>query len=235
MTLSSQQNRNALTSESINKLRDAFQKYAQRKRIILLNSDVVGYFCLGMDLQFLEEQMAQPQTSQMELMENINNYIVFLQELMNLPCLVLAEVDGLTVGGGVDILGGCDLVIASDRSAFSIAQLRNRVFPLTTSAMLIPIIGKNAFLYWCLNGQNYSAKKLRRMGLITQVVAADKLKKRTNQLISQILSYDKNLIQLGTHSIRQVGRMSQEGYLSFMSAQLAHSCRIRNERMMTKN
>ena len=232
MTLSSQQNRNALNSILIDKLRTVLHKHAAHKRIILLNSDLAGFFCTGMDLQFLEKQMAQ--LSQMQLVESINNYIAFLQELMNLPCLVLTEVDGFTLGGGLDLLGGSDLVIASDRSSFSIAELSRHFFPVTNSAMLIPIIGKNAFLYWCLNGQNYSAKKLRRMGLIAQVVAVDQLKKRREQLISQILSYDESILQLGIHSMRQVRRMRQEEYLSYMSAQLAHSCRIRNERMATK-
>lgn len=142
----------------------------------------------------------------------------------------MAEVDGLTVGGGVDILGGCDLVLASENSAFSIAQLRNHVFPLTTSAMMIPIIGKNAFLYWCLSGQNYAAQRLWKMGLISQVLPAKELKGRTRQFITQLRSYDKDILNLGILSVRQSQRMKQAEYLTYLSAQLTHNCLIRKER-----
>ena len=226
ITLASPQNHNALTSESISRLRDACHQ-AQDKQAIFLNSSVEGYFCLGMDLAFLDKEMAS--ASQLKLIEKMNDYTLFLKELINLPCLLVAEVDGLAVGGGVDILGGCDLVIASDSSVFSIAQLRKQVFPFTTSAMLIPIMNKNPFLFWLLSGQNYNAKKLHALGLITQVVAQDQLKDRSQQLLEQILSYDDRILKLGIGSIRQSHKMKQEEYLTYLGAQLAHSCRIRSE------
>jgi len=226
ITLASPQNHNALTSESISLLRNACHQ-ARDKQAIFLNSSVAGYFCLGMDLAFLDKEMAN--ASQLKLIEKMNDYTLLLKELINLPCLLVAEVDGLAVGGGVDILGGCDLVIASDRSVFSIAQLRKQVFPFTTSAMLIPIINKNPFLFWLLSGQNYDAKKLRGLGLVTQVVAQDQLKDRSQQILEQILSYDDKILKLGIDSIRQSHKMKQEEYLTYLGAQLAHSCRIRNE------
>lgn len=226
ITLASPQNHNALTSQSISLLRDACHQ-AEDMQAIFLNSSVAGYFCLGMDLAFLDKEMAS--ASQLKLIEKMNEYTQLLKELINLPCLLIAEVDGLVVGGGVDILGGCDLVIASDRSAFSIAQLRKQVFPFTTSAMLIPIMNKNSFLYWLLSGQNYDANKLRRLGLVTQVVAQDQLKERSQQILAQILSYDDRILKLGIDSIRQSHRMKQEEYLTYLGAQLAHSCSIRNE------
>lgn len=227
ITLASPQNRNALTSESVSLLRGACRR-AQDKQAIFLNSSLKGYFCLGMDLAFLDKEMAA--ASQLELIEKMNDYTSLLRELINLPCILVAEVDGLAVGGGVDILGGCDLVIASERAAFSIAQLRKRVFPFTTSAMLIPIMNKNPFLHWLLSGQNYSAAKLHKLGLVTQVVAAEQLRARSEQILAQILGYDDRILKLGMDSIRQSHKMKQEEYLTYLGAQLAHSCSIRNER-----
>ena len=222
--------KNALDATAVDQLRSIFTELRQDENstsILVLRSKVAGYFCCGMNLNYLEDKIRQ--SNQAVLLKQINNYAALLKELLELPCVTIAEVDGLTVGGGVDILAGCDLVMASEESAFSIAQLRNRVFPLTTSGMLIPRIGRSAFLYWCLSGQNYDATKLRALGLVNQVLTAEMLPQAIKRFVVQILSYDAQLLTLGLDTIRQSSSMNQSEHLAYLAAQLAHNCRIRAE------
>src|SRR6185436_12612085 len=119
-----------------------------------------------------------------------DEYVGLLKDIAGLRAISIAEVDGMAVGGGVDLLAACDLVIASDRSAFSIAQLRKGIFPLTTSGVVVPRIGHREFLTWMLSGQNYSADKARRLGLLSQVAPHGEIAARVASLVERILSYD---------------------------------------------
>ena len=224
--------KNALDSDAVDALRAIFAELRRAENaasVFVLRSKVAGYFCCGMNLAYLDDHIHQ--ANQEILLRHINNYAAFLKELLELPCVTIAEVDGLAVGGGVDILAGFDLVMASEDSAFSIAQLRNQVFPLTTSGMLIPRIGRSAFLYWCLSGQNYNAAKLHALGLINQVFSADSLPEATRRFIAQILSYDARLLHLGLDAVRQDRSRHQSQHLAYLAAQLAHNCRMRAEQV----
>jgi enoyl-CoA hydratase/carnithine racemase len=135
----------------------------------------------------------------------------------------------MAIGGGVDLLASCDLAIASDQAAFSIAQLRKGIFPLTTSGVVVPRIGHREFLYWMLSGQNYSADKVRRLGLVSQVVPAAELGARVAALVDRILSYDQEALRLGIEGLRVGGGLPIGERLDHLGALLALNCQIPRE------
>jgi enoyl-CoA hydratase/carnithine racemase len=158
--------------------------------------------------------------------EAVREYVALLKELVSLRCVSIAAVGGMAVGGGVDLLSTCDIVVASETAAFSIAQLRKGIFPLTTSGVVAPRIGQREFVYWLLTGQNYSAKKARALGLVTQVVAADQLEARVEQLVNQIGSFNADALRLGIDAMRVGPNLTAKDRLDHLGALLALNCQI---------
>jgi enoyl-CoA hydratase/carnithine racemase len=217
--------KNALDLDMVKELRLALSAVTRDTRAVVLKSAVPGVFSLGMDLAALQGGIAAGATSP-DVHAAAEEYVGLLKDLSALRAITIAEVDGLAVGGGVDLLAACDLVIASDRSAFSIAQLRKGIFPLTTSGVVVPRIGHREFLYWMLSGQNYSADKARRLGLVSQVVPHGDIAARVSSLVERILSYDPEALRLGVEALRIGPSLPLAERLDHLGALLALNCQI---------
>ncbi len=194
-------------------------------RVVVLKSAVAGYFSIGMDLAALDRGI-QAGAKTPEVYEAVREYVALLKDLVALRAPVIAAVGGMAVGGGVDLVASCDLVIATESAAFSIAQLRKGIFPLTTSGVVIPRIGQREFLYWLLSGQNYSAKKVRRLGLVSQVVPDGELDARVAQLAAKVLAFPQDALQLGIDAMRIGPDLSQLERLDHLGSLLALNAQI---------
>ncbi|HEU5059213.1 MAG TPA: enoyl-CoA hydratase/isomerase family protein [Kofleriaceae bacterium] len=217
--------KNALDLDMVRELRLALSAVTREVRAVVLRSAVPGVFSLGMDLAALQGGIAAGASSP-EVHAAAAEYVGLLKDLTALRAISIAEVDGLAIGGGVDLLASCDLVIASERSAFSIAQLRKGIFPLTTSGVVVPRIGHREFLYWMLSGQNYSADKARRLGLVSQVVPHGDLGARVAGLVERILSYEPEAVRLGIEALRVGPSLPLAERLDHLGALLALNCQI---------
>jgi methylglutaconyl-CoA hydratase len=220
--------KNALDLDMVRELRLVLAAVTGDIRVVVLKSAVSGVFSLGMDLAALRAGIAGGASSPV-VHAACTEYVGLLKDLASLRAISIAEVGGMAIGGGVDLLASCDLAIASDQAAFSIAQLRKGIFPLTTSGVVVPRIGHREFLYWMLSGQNYSADKVRRLGLVSQVVPAAELGARVAALVDRILSYDQEALRLGIEGLRVGGGLPIGERLDHLGALLALNCQIPRE------
>lgn len=219
--------KNALNIDMVRAFREALVRGVDGKppRAVILKSGVAGVFSIGMDLASLEAGIENGATSP-EVYEATREYVALLKDIVSARCMTIAVVDGVAVGGGVDLASSCDILFATDRAAFSVAQLRKGIFPLTTSGVVVPRIGERAFLYWALSGQNWSAKKALKMGLATQVWPAAELETRIDQFITQVFGYNREALQLGIDALRMHQGMRPEDRLEHLGALLALNCQI---------
>lgn len=217
--------KNALNLHMVKTMRGLLRDHGPVAHAVVLKSAVKGYFSIGMDLAELNSRTAEGATSP-EVHAAACEYAELLKDMMKLPCPMIAAVDGMAVGGGVDLLGASDVVIASSTSVFSVAQLRKGVFPLTTSGVLIPKIGETEFMFWMLSGQNYSAPKVLKLGLISQIVRPDEIGTRVDQFVQRTLSYNQDALRIGMQAIRSGRSADTVRKLDHLSALLALNCQL---------
>jgi len=227
VTLERPDAKNALNLEMVRAFRAAMRPDASGKqpRALVLRSAVPGVFSIGMDLAALEAGI-QGGASSPEVYEATREYVELLKELVGARFPTIAVADGVAVGGGVDLCCACDILFTTERSAFSVAQLRKGIFPLTTSGLVVPRIGERAFLFWALSGQNWSAKKAMEMGLISQIYAATELEIRVAQFVERLLAFQPDALQLGIDALRMHQGMRPVDRLEHLGALLALNCQI---------
>jgi enoyl-CoA hydratase/carnithine racemase len=223
LTLDRPAAKNALDLGMVAGLRRALAELPRDVRVVVLKSAVPGYFSIGMDLGALEAGVAGGADAA-TVHAATTAYVALLKELIAVRALPIAEIGGMAVGGGVDLVAACDLAIAAEGTAFSIAQLRKGIFPLTTSGLVIPRIGQRAFLYWMLTGQNYPAAKVRRLGLINDVAPAAELSARVAALVDRIRSYDGETLGLGIEAMRQAPHLAPLDRLDHLGVLLSMNC-----------
>jgi len=89
---------------------------------------------------------------------------------------VVAAVAGVALGGGCEIAMMCDIVIASETARFGQPEISLGTMPGAGGTQRLPrFIGKAKAMDLCLTGRMMDAAEAERAGLVSRVVAPDKL------------------------------------------------------------
>jgi|SRR5580704_12409879 enoyl-CoA hydratase len=89
---------------------------------------------------------------------------------------VVAAVAGFALGGGCEIAMMCDIVIAADNARFGQPEIQLGTMPGAGGTQrLTRAVGKAKAMDLCLTGRMMDAAEAERSGLVSRVVAADKL------------------------------------------------------------
>lgn len=89
---------------------------------------------------------------------------------------VLAQIEGVCVGGGLEIASQCDLRIAGSSARFGV-PINRLGFPMAPGEMrgLLALAGRAATLEILLEGRVFSAAEAMSKGLLTRVVPDDEV------------------------------------------------------------
>lgn len=112
---------------------------------------------------------------------------IALRETLNVP--VIARVNGHALGGGMEMVLGCDIVIASQKATFGLPEPRVGRLALDGGIALlarrIPHVHAMGML---LTGRRIGADEAFQLGLVNEVVAPDALDGTVNRWVNDILA-----------------------------------------------
>lgn len=84
---------------------------------------------------------------------------------------IVACVDGLATAGGLELVLACDVVVASTRSSFGLAEVTRNLIAAAGGAFRLPrAIGRAAAMDAILTGQPIGAERAFQLGLISRLV-----------------------------------------------------------------
>lgn len=129
---------------------------------------------------------------------------IALRETLDIP--VIARVNGHALGGGMEMMLGCDIVIASHNATFGLPEPRVGRLALDGGIALlarrIPHVWAMGML---LTGRRISAGDALRFGLVNEVVAPEALDEAVTRWIADILA----CAPLSVRAIKQMVRAGQ--------------------------
>lgn len=89
---------------------------------------------------------------------------------------LIAAVDGLATSGGCEIVLSCDLVVATRRSSFAVAEVRWGLAALAGGVIRLPrLIGRAPAMDMILTGQPITAERAHQLGLVSTLTDDDAL------------------------------------------------------------
>jgi enoyl-CoA hydratase len=89
---------------------------------------------------------------------------------------VIAAVSGFALGGGCELAMMCDFIIAADNARFGQPEIKLGIIPGAGGTQRLPrAVGKAKAMDMALTGRMMDAAEAERAGLVSRVVALDKL------------------------------------------------------------
>ncbi len=128
-----------------------------------------------------------------------------LLRLEHTPKLVIAALNGHTVGGGLEIAMACDLRIArKDAGKIGLPEVTLGVLPGTGgTARLSKLIGKSRAIELMITGNTFSFEEALEMGLVNQVIEAN-----PEEWWEQVMDYARQFVPPNKAS-KAVGRIKR--------------------------
>lgn len=98
-----------------------------------------------------------------------------LRRIAVAPAPTIAAVRGQCLGGGFELVLGCDLVIAEETAQFGAPEIKLGVFPPAASALLPVRAGAAAAAALTLTGRSATAVEMKERGLVAHLAPAGAL------------------------------------------------------------
>jgi crotonobetainyl-CoA hydratase len=98
-----------------------------------------------------------------------------LQELPNLNKPVIAAVNGICCGGGLELALSCDLILASSNATFALPEIRSGTVADAASIKLPKRIPYHVAMDLLLTGRWFDAEEALRWGILKEITTPDDL------------------------------------------------------------
>lgn len=176
---------NSFNQEMTEQMLSIGEEVARDTRVrVLVITGTGRSFCSGGDVKRIEQDIAR-----------LNSPRSTFADISRLPILihamdkpVIAAVNGLCAGGGLDIACACDIRIASDKARFSSIVVRRGIMPTMGATYFLPrLIGMDKALEFIWTGDMIDANEAERIGLVTRVVPHEELEAATTELASRLV------------------------------------------------
>jgi enoyl-CoA hydratase len=128
------------------------------------------------------------------------------------PKPIIAAVNGPCVGMAFEVLLNMDIIIASEKAIFGAPEVRHGSIEMTRLPF---IIGSQMTKRLLLTGDRIDAKEAYRIGLVTEVVPADKLMETALRLAKRIAKVPRHAIMMNKLMID--GVIDDMGFMNAIS------------------
>jgi len=136
-------------------------------------------FCAGADLKAINSGQAGA------LNTKRGGFAGFVYRERTKP--VIVAVDGLATAGGLEIVLGCDLVVASTQASFGLAEVKRNLIAGAGGLFRLPrAIGQAAAMEAILTGEPFTAQRAYDLGLVSRLVEPGKAFDEAMTLAGQI-------------------------------------------------
>ena len=181
LTLNRPEKKNAMNRAMFDELLAVFREVdASETDRVLVITGAGDAFCSGADLGDRGND-TRPQLLRLHWVADI------ALALHRIPKPVIAKVNGVAVGAGLNLALGCDLIVASEQARFSEIFARRGLTVDFGGTWLLPrLIGLHRAKELAFFADIISAKEAAEMGLVNRVVPGDQLDAFVNEWATRL-------------------------------------------------
>lgn len=164
--------KNSISKNLLKEFTEAIENVQHDKsvRVVVLRSLVPGVFCAGADLK--ERATMKPE----EVGPFVSKARNCISDLENLPVPVIVALDGVALGGGLEISLACDLRVAANSAKMGLVETKLAIIPGAGGTQRLPrIIGAAKAKELIYTAAVLNGTQAAEIGLVNHVVPQNEM------------------------------------------------------------
>ena len=211
--------RNVLSLEMIQSLTSHFEALSQNPKIhLLILSGKGGHFCAGGDLRWM---LLNPETSDLENINQVKSLSRMFYKLFSLPFPVIGKIQGSVYGGALGLLSLCDIAVAHKDSQFCFSELKLALVPAIIAPYVLKKVPASQLRELMLSARVFKVEEAKQLSLIHFFGSQSECDVYTNNLVNQLLNYDRIALRQTKKLLQVLPNMSIEEAKDYSSQALA--------------
>jgi enoyl-CoA hydratase len=213
--------------EALNSInRDVFQGLEQafdalntdpEVRVVIITGAGEKAFCTGGDVKMFSEyygENATPEEVRAEARGLVQRGHQLLQQFEESPKVIIAALNGLCLGGGLELAMACDLRIAAEEAKLGFPEVTIGLLPAMGGTQRAPkLLGMARAKELVLTASVIAAQEGLAMGLVSKVVPRDELMSTASFLAAKIADNAPLAVAKAKDAINKTRELSeQEGF-----------------------
>lgn len=192
LTLNRPQQYNALSWAMLEALREALSSAQDPAVRVVVLAGAGKAFCAGHDLKEMRANCTLD--FQRRLFALCSEVML---SLIRLPVPVIARVHGIATAAGCQLVGMCDLAVASSEARFAVSGINVGLFCSTPSVALSRNMGRKEAFEMLVTGEFIDAEEAHRRGLVNRVVPPEALDEEVERLAAAIKAKSPVAVRMG--------------------------------------
>jgi enoyl-CoA hydratase/carnithine racemase len=162
--------KNAAKNAAENAAKNAAENAAEDVKVMVVSSALDGFFAAGADIKHMATIDAESFAAYGKRMRAVND------RLAAAPWLSIAAVDGLALGGGLELAMACTMRVSGPRARYGLPEVRLGLIPGAGGTQRLPrLVGRGRALDIMLTGRQVPATEALAMGLVDRLTEGDVL------------------------------------------------------------
>ena len=181
---------NALSFELIAALDDAVTSaLADRASVLMFTSGLEKFFAAGADLKLLGQASAA----------DFHRYLVtlrsFIERVNQLPQPSIAVIDGMALGGGLELAMACTFRIASPRAKLGLPEVKLGLLPGAGGTQRLPrLVGRAVAVDLLVTGRSIDGHQALDIGLVDRLEQPDELTTGATSFVQTLATGPKQAV-----------------------------------------
>ena len=184
ITINRPEKHNAISLAVLAELHHAVDTAAADETVRVIGITGAGgrAFASGSDLNEVANRDLQ------KAMEPIVQGLAAKMESLSIP--TIAAIDGICMGGGLEIALGCDLRVCTPLSRFATPEGKLGIIPGGGATARLPrLVGKGWAMEMMLMGESIDAERAQQIGLVTRIVEPEVLIEHVRSMANHLAEF----------------------------------------------
>lgn len=124
-----------------------------------------------------------------KFVEGVEHSFVWMKDLKTFPAVTIAKVNGWCFGGGMEVVGLCDIAIVAEESTWGLSEVNFGIFPGggTTWTVVNNMPSRKQGLYYTLTADTFNGKEAVDLGWASKAVPLAELDAHTDKVVAGLV------------------------------------------------
>jgi cyclohexa-1,5-dienecarbonyl-CoA hydratase len=161
--------------------------------ILVIRAAGTKAFCAGADIA---DHLPEKAPEMLEAFHGVARF------LMSADAVSIAVVQGLALGGGMELALCCDLVVASEAASFGQPEINVGSYPPIAAAVLPGRVGRQRATELILTGRRVTAFEALVLGLVSRLAPPETLETELGQLLGELEGLSSSVLRQALRALR---------------------------------